>query len=551
MGTEPTLENLLREALTRRQMLRRLGAGGLAVSAPALLSACGASSNPAASKKAAAGPVQQVDHLTWLSNIGSSLDSAKSNDILTPGLATEPIVVFDANLKPVGHLAESWHAADPLTYVYKVRQGVKFSDGTPLTPEDIAYAMLRHTDPKVGSGYAGLIPPLKGIEVTGPDEVTVRLKSPNATWPYLPGSMLVAPKRQFQELSKDFGAPGKPITGTGPYTITSFRASDRAEFEVNPTYWGQKPIAKRLTMVNVADAQAPMLAMRSGDADGTFGVSASVLRDWRRVPAVTVTSQPAPHLAFASFDVTAEPWNDVHVRRAFSHALDKKGLVGALLKDAGRPESSMIPPVMWTGKAPAARLDAIYASLPVYEFDLAKAKAELAQSAHPNGFTATLWYYASDTSEKVALTWKRSLKDIGVNLKLEVASDNVGTDREDNHHNLGFHLNDSWAGVDYPDPIDVAAVLFPSDQARRGYFNEANYRNPKVDALIRQNLASLDETVRIDTLAQVMKIVAADLPYIPIWTRYDSIALSDRFVYEGYTPWAQYQGWIHRIKRAA
>jgi peptide/nickel transport system substrate-binding protein len=552
MGTEPTLEDLFREALTRRQLLRRAGAGGLALSAPALLAACGgSSSNPAAAKKAATGPVQPVDHLTWLSNIGTSMDSAKSADVLTSGLVTEPILIYDANLKPVGHLAESFRAVDPSTYVYKVRQGVKFSDGTPLTAEDVAFAMLRHADPKVGSGFAGLIPPLKGIEVTGPDEVTVRLKTANATWQYLPALMLVAPKKLFQEQGKDYGAPGRPVIGTGPYLLKSFRGSDRAEFEVNNAYWGRKPIAKRLTMVNVSDAQTPMLAMRSGDADGTFGVSASILRDWKRIPAITLTTRQAPHLAFASFDVATKPWNDVHVRRAFTHALDKKGLVGALLKGAGQAENSMLPPAMLSGKVSPDRQREIYASLPVYDFDLAKARQELAQSAYANGLTATLWYYAGDTTEKIALTWQRSLKKIGVNLKLLVMDENNGTDREDNHHDLGFHLNDSWAGVDYPDPIDLAATLFPSDQARRGYFNEANYKNPAVDRLIERNVTSLDENVRIDALAQVMKIVATDVPYIPIWTRNDSVALSDKFVYEGSTPWAQYQGWIHNIKRAA
>jgi peptide/nickel transport system substrate-binding protein len=551
MSTEPTLEQLLRAALTRRQLLHRLGLGGLAVSAPAILGACGGSRPTAAPPKVATGSVAPVDHFYWLGvGGGLTLDTAKNGG--EGGLALEPIVIYDERLQPKGHLVSSWHAADPVTYVYKVRPGVRFHDGTPLTAEDIAFAMQRHDDPKTESAYAGLIPPLKRIAVTAPDEVTVTLEKPNATWQYLPAVMQVAPKRFFEEMGKDFGAPGKPVIGTGPYKLTAFHASDRSEYVANNRYWGPKPFAKKLTAKSGAnDVQTVMLAMRAGDADGTFGVSASILRNWKQIPGITVTTEPAPHLAFASFDVSAKPWDDVHVRRAFAHALDRRGLLGVLLKDAGHVEDSIVPRSAWGDKVNAAKLDQIYASVPVYDFSLDKAKAELAQSAYPDGLSATLWYYSGDTSEKIGLNWQHNLKQIGVNLKLQVASDELGAAREDNHHELGFHLNDSWAAEDFPDPVDVAFNLLPSAHAKRGYFNEANYRNPTVDRLIEENLTSLDVNQRADAIAQVMKIVAEDVPYLPIWTRSDSVAISNKFVYEGYTPWWNYQMWINHIKRAA
>jgi peptide/nickel transport system substrate-binding protein len=551
MNTEPTLEEILREAVTRRQVLRRLGLGGLAVSAPGLLAACGGSKPTAKTQTAATGPVQQVDQITWLSGAGNTLDAAKGASALVVNIATEPIVVYDAGLKPVGHLAESFKAVDPRTYVYKVRQGVRFWDGTLLTAEDIAFAMTRHLDPKTASQFAGLIPPIDDISVTAPDEVTVRLKAPDATWQYLPAAMQVAPKKLIEEQGKDFGAPGHPIMGTGPYKITAFHPTDRIEYEANDAYWGPKPPSRKLKMITLTDAQASLLAMRAGQADGTFGVSASLLGDFRRIPGLAVTTRPSPHLAFASFDVEAKPWDDVHVRRAFAHALDKTGLVGTLLKGAGQPEESIIPRVVWGNSVPKEKLDEIYAGLPVYEFDLAKARQELAQSAYPNGLNAKLWYYAGGSPENTALVWQANLKKIGVNLKLEVAPDEVGTDREDNHHDLGFHLNDTWAGEDYPDPIDFVLNLLPSSHAKRGYYNEANYKNPAVDKLIGQNLTSLDVNARADAMAQIMKTVAEDLPYIPIWTRSDSVAISDKFVYENYTPYAGYQLWLNNIKRAA
>ena len=546
MSSELLLDRLLDQAQTRRELLRKVGVGGAMLSAPAVLTACGSSST----KRAGTGG--RLDHLTWLGGAGVSLDCAKDGAALNSiQMATEPIVVLDSDLHVVGHLAEKWEAVNPTTYVYTIRRGVKFWDGTPLTAEDVAFAMDRHRDPKVASLLAGLITVVNSIDVTGEHQVTVKLKQPYFPWIYMPALMLVAPKKLIQELGKDFGAPGKPLMGTGPFKLTDFQAGGGTEFVANDHYWGQKPVAKKLTIVSgLTDAQSALLAMRAGAADGTFAVSTTILRDWERIPDVTVTVKPASVLLFASFDVEAEPWNDVHLRRAFAYALDREGLRRALIGNGGDICDSIIPRNMWGGTVPEAKLDEMYGAVPVYDYDLDKARAELAQSKYPDGLTATIWYYGGDIQEKVSLTWAQALKQIGVTLKLEVASDQKGTNREDNHVDLGFHLNDSWT-PDYPDPVGFPDILLRGDHARRGYFNEANYKNPEVDRLVKGALASIDVAERARLMAQVMKIAAEDVPYIPIWTRGQAMALSKGFVYDDFVPPAETQFWIDRVHPAA
>jgi ABC-type transport system substrate-binding protein len=95
-------------------------------------------------------------------------------------------------------------------------------------------------------------------------------------------------------------------------------------------------------------------------------------------------------------------------------------------------------------------------------------------------------------------------------------------------------------------------TLLPSSSAKPNAYNEANYKNPSVDGLIKQNLAITDVAKRAELMAQVMKIVATDLPYVPIWTRDAAVAISDKFVYEGLTPYHPNDGlWVNHIKRAA
>src|SRR4051794_10093983 len=111
MTADPNFEDLIRGELTRRQLVRRLGAGGLLLSTPAILAACSGGSGPSGQPVAATGPIEQIDHLDWLTTATTSLDMARSGSYYTPAtVATEPILILGDKLEPVGHLAERWRA---------------------------------------------------------------------------------------------------------------------------------------------------------------------------------------------------------------------------------------------------------------------------------------------------------------------------------------------------------------------------------------------------------------------------------------------------------
>jgi peptide/nickel transport system substrate-binding protein len=549
MSIEPSLERLSRDELTRRQMLRGMGAGGLALSMPAVLAACGGSSSkPKAARSS--GAVEQVDNFTWLAPTVQSLDIARDPNAaayIVACIATEPLVAMSGR-GVVGHLAEKWTATDPTTYVYTLRPGVKYWDGSPVTVEDAIYSIERHLDPKVGSLYAGLFTAVKSVKATGDGEITVKLKRPDAGWAYAPTNAFVAPRALVEKLGKDWGAPGKEIMGSGPFKVTEFHGGDRCQYVANDAYWGRKPFTKNLTVVcSIADLQAPLLAMQAGEADGSFAVSPAVLSQWKAIPDVNVITKPSYNVEFASFDTSVEPWDDVHVRRAFAHALDRPGLFKALFGSSGELQDAMIPRAIWSGVA-KEKLDEIYGSLPRYEFNLDKARQELAQSRYPNGLTATIWYYSADTNEKIALTWARALKQIGVTLKLQSTSDQVGAAREEQHKNLGFHLTGQWQ-PDYPDPINLPLQLVYGPHAKAGFYNEANYHNAKVDELIDRNLASIDPQERVDLAAQAMKIVAEDVPYVTLFVRAQSVALKKEFAYDNFIPSSDATFWVNQIRK--
>src|SRR5262249_11391307 len=140
----------------------------------------------------------------------------------------------------------------------------------------------------------------------------------------------------------------------------------------------------------------------------------------KELPNSKVTLAPELRTAYVSLDTESAPYNDVHVRRAIAYALDKGGLVKAVLAGYGQTAAAMPPPQQWGDLMSQSKVNAFYATLPKYSFDMKKAKAELAQSAYPKGFTATVPFPDSEPQlGKLALSLSQNLKQLGVTLKVK------------------------------------------------------------------------------------------------------------------------------------
>ncbi|MEI2685145.1 MAG: ABC transporter substrate-binding protein [Cypionkella sp.] len=222
--------------------------------------------------------------------------------------------------------------------------------------------------------------------------MTVKLKTPNVQYQYTPAHMagFIFKKSQLEEYPEDIGSPDAMPLGTGPYRLVEFRPGDSVVLEARDDYWGPKPVAKRIVFSAIPDRQTRLLAMQNGDVDGTFDLAISDIDQWKALGNVDVITAPSLGVFMLTMDHSAAPFDDIHVRRAVAHAVDREGLVNALLKGNGEAATALNPPEMWSGIMTADEARAFYATLPGYEFDLEKAKAELAQSQHPDGFEVSV-----------------------------------------------------------------------------------------------------------------------------------------------------------------
>ncbi|MDV6271791.1 ABC transporter substrate-binding protein, partial [Rhodococcus globerulus] len=235
---------------------------------------------------------------------------------------TEKLVRVDAKFQPAPVLATEWTSTpDSLKWTFKIRQGVKFNDGSTLSPDDVVATYERiiaptSTSPAKGS-FGGI---LDKVQAQG-DSVEFDLKKPFADFPLL----LAGNNTQILPANYQLGSWKQSYIGTGPFKIASFNQGQGVTFEKNPTYWNADQIyLDTLEFKFFKDQQSRVLALQSGEIDGLYGepVSANLTSALDKSK-YTVTSDPNPGFSAFVFRVDTAPFDDVKVRQAIAWALDR------------------------------------------------------------------------------------------------------------------------------------------------------------------------------------------------------------------------------------
>ena len=462
-------------------------------------------------------------------------------------LAQEGLLAFDDDLKLTGALAESWEQVDDITYVYTIREGATFHDGSPVTAEDVAASMSWHLDPENFSFVDFFYFSVDSIEATGDREVTVTLFEPDVTWQYTPALMagFIMPASQLASADIDLlGTPELFPIGTGPYRVVEFIPGDRVVLERYDDYWGDNGPAKRITITQIPDPQTRLLAMRNGDIDGTFELPETEIDQWQNLDGVDVITEPALGLVVLTLDYETPPFEDIHVRRAIAHSLDQKGLISAVLKGQGEEGTTVSPPDTWTPVVPGDEARSFYATLPQYEFDLDQAAAELAQSSVPDGFEFTVQIPGgAPLMLNPLLSLAQNLETIGVTMNVEEVDDATWQDTYFTH-DPGLGMQIMQYAADFVDPVNYPTLFLWSLSAGPGGFNASNYVNERVDELIGVALAESDPAARKAALEEMFEIAREEVATIPVYYLDTGMAIRSDLKLDGFNafyyniPWA-------------
>jgi oligopeptide transport system substrate-binding protein len=468
----------------------------------------------------------------------TSLDPAKVQDGDTIDVVQqvfEGLVKWGENNAVVPNLAEEWKITEGGTlYTFTLKKGVKFSNGRALKADDFKWSIERACNPKYTSPTAGTYlsdiigvkerladkaPEVTGVKVVNESTLTIKIDKPR---PYFLGKLTYAcayaiAKESLPDPLQDMTKVEEMI-GTGPFKFEKIVPESIVTLVANRDYHSGAPELQKIERPVIKDAQSRLNKYKTGEVD-------MIQLERSDLPAIQTDAKlkndlkffDRPAMYYVGLNVNVEPaLKDVRVRRAIAYAIDRDKIVTDILGGINKKANSILPPNIIGHREDA----------PAFPFDVAKAKALLAEAGYPDGkgFPEIEFNYRDGRPdvEIVAQAVQQQLKqNLGISLsprKMEWASYLA---KHNSKKMPSFHMR--WA-ADYLDPENFLSTLLAS----YGNENKVNYNNAQYDALCREADGILDEKKRLELYKKAEDIVLSEAPFIPIYYQRDAELISSR-----------------------
>jgi peptide/nickel transport system substrate-binding protein len=450
---------------------------------------------------AVAAPEGQVTWGIHISLAPTWFDPAETTGIVTPFMVL--YALHDAMVKPMPgnplapSLAESWTVSpDGLTYEFVLRKGVKFHNGDPLTADDVKFSFDRYR----GAAAKTFKERVAAVEIPDPSRVRFRLRQP---WPDFltfyssaTGAGWIVPRKYVEKVG-DEGFKKHPI-GAGPYRFVSYSPGVELVLEAADHYWRKSPSVKRLVFKTIPDPSTRLVALKRGEIDVTYWMTASLGEDLRRTPGLTLKPALANNTYWVYFVDQWDPkspWHDRRLRLAVNYAIDRQAINLAETLGASRLTNSLIPSHFEYFWQP-----------PVIPRDLARAKQLLSEAGYPNGLDAgdfTCDGVHAGIAEPVA----NDLRAAGIRTKLRALERAAYNKGQVEKKFKDLVLSASAAFGNAPTRLEAFVVA-------GGAYVYGSY--PDIDGLFREQGTELDKNRRAATLNRIQQLVHDKAMFAPI-----------------------------------
>jgi peptide/nickel transport system substrate-binding protein len=437
-----------------------------------------------------------------IENSPTNLDRRIGTDAMSErigDLIFDPLVRMDAHYEMQPWLATTWEQPDELTWVFHLRDGVRFHDGRPLTAEDVVWTIESMRDGSLLTSKSGAFAKVLRAEARDRLTVVVRMKQADASLLFnlSDGLFGVVPRGAGKDLGR------RPV-GSGPFRFVSQEQDKDVVIERNPDYWGAKAKLDRVRFAVIPDSVTVALELEKGSTDiASNHLTLDMVHALQGRPGLATETAPGSAVMYLNFNVAHGPLADVRVRQAIACAINKPAMVHAVWRDQARLASTLLPQGHWA-EAPG---------LPVCGYDPAKARALLATAGFERGLRLEMKTSQDDTTRLVAQILQAELRDVGIELTLR--SSEFGTFYSDVTAGRFEMYALRWIGSN-EDP-DIFRYAFGSDRTPPKGANRGHYSNPRVDALLADAARRTDEASRAEDFIAVQKILAEELPAIPLW----------------------------------
>lgn len=430
------------------------------------------------------------------------------------GPVYQQLVRFDAENQPQPDLAESWETPDDKTFVFRLREGVTFHNGAPLTSADVKHTFERILDPAMNSPWLTQFEPVASIEV--PDDRTVRI---NLKQPY--GPLLATLSAAYAAIvPQNVGDLQTTMVGTGPFMLTEYTRDTRTVMSANPNYWeADLPGLAQLTYQILPDESARLAAIRTGEIGLTSLADPAAVSLASREEGVQVVTQETTDYYLLGLNCQRPPFDNVKVRQALSLAVDRQALLDAVFFGEGRVTGPIVP-TLGTWATPVEQL-------PLYAPDLDRAKTLLSEAGLGSGFEMSILaspFYPEFIN--IALVLQSQLQEVGITVTLDQVEWGTFIDRWRNRDFAAF-VSYNGSGND-PD-----RALYPVFRTG-GSVNAFQFSDPEVDRLLEQGRSTVDPAQRQEIYRQVEAKIAEAAPGLFLFTRTAYFALRDNV--QGFEP---------------
>jgi peptide/nickel transport system substrate-binding protein len=455
--------------VTQRITATRTLIASVSVAALAALAGCGSGSASSPSAGSTSGATRGGDLV-----IARTADSQSMNN--TTVFDNESIWIFEQIYQPLYTVSNNGKGVIPMlatgytvsankkSYTFTLRKGVKFSTGKPMTSADVKFSIDQSRKAAQGWGYIDTA--IKSVTAPTPSTVVVNLKFPWA--PLLADLSLfsndIIPNNYGGETEAQFY---KAPVGTGPFKWDFWHKGQSLKLLRNPHYWQPgKPYLNSVTWTDVASDNTRQLELKGNTAQVDEFPAWSTVSSLKSAPGVTMNLFNSTRTDYMAFNEKRKPFQDAHVRRAISLAINRPALVKAILFGNGKPANSFMPP----------QVPFYQAATPGLQYNMAQAKKEMAASSVPHGFSTSLLVQAGNSDQVTTGTIVQSeLKPLGIKVSIVQQDPNTANT---NFQSLNYDMTFSYWTMDIPDPDELVTFSVDPKAGSKSFFTD--YDNPTV-----------------------------------------------------------------------
>lgn len=409
-------------------------------------------------------------------------------------------------------LATEWeNSEDGLTWTFKLREGVKFHDGSDFTADDVKRTFDRLRNSEYGSNRITDYQPL--VETNVIDDYTIEMitDSPQGNWLNMLGygGSYIIGAEAIEEYKEDLATNA---VGTGPYKMKEMQTGEFVLLERNDDYWGDPAQIAEVEFRTVLEESTRVNMLLTGEAQYAMNIPPQEIETIEAEEGLAVRTDPSNRVFHIGFNMNKDYFSEQKVRQAINFAINKEELVASVLAGYGTVTNSFIAPTTWG-----------YYDTGLYSYDPDKARELLAEAGYPDGFSAKLYTpqgrYFRD--REMALAVASQLQEVGINLEVEVVDwgtylDELRVPEADGTNMIEAYVL-AWEAVSREGTKFVPMIFSESAIPPNGW-NTMFYRSAEIEDLYPKAAAETDDGARLDLMEQMQEIIMEDAPWAPIFT---------------------------------